>query len=109
MRRFEGEELRHGDEDQNTALILAAMFGETTSAQGDFGRELPSARETSQPATKELLSITHVSTAAAHEGTPLKAVTLKIHAGEIVGVAGIDGHGQRHLAEVIAGQRKPTS
>ena len=36
-------------------------------------------------------------------------LTLRIGAGEIFGIAGIDGHGQRHLAEAIAGQRAATS
>jgi len=31
--------------------------------------------------------------------------SLTVHAGEIVGVAGVDGNGQRPLAEAIAGQR----
>ena len=30
---------------------------------------------------------------------------LEVHAGEVVGVAGVDGNGQRPLAEAIAGQR----
>ena len=33
-------------------------------------------------------------------------VSLVLHQGEILGVAGVDGNGQRALAEVIAGQRR---
>lgn len=39
----------------------------------------------------------------------LKNFNLTVHAGEIVGVAGVDGNGQRELAECIVGLRKPTS
>ena len=39
----------------------------------------------------------------------LKNFNLTIHAGEIVGVAGVDGNGQRELAECITGLRKPSS
>lgn len=39
----------------------------------------------------------------------LKDFTLQVRAGEIVGVAGVDGNGQRELAECISGLRKPTS
>ena len=39
----------------------------------------------------------------------LKNFNLTIHAGEILGVAGVDGNGQRELAECIVGLRKPTS
>ncbi len=38
----------------------------------------------------------------------LKGLNLSINAGEIVGIAGIDGNGQRELAECISGLRKPT-
>lgn len=38
----------------------------------------------------------------------LRDLSLTVHAGEIVGVAGVDGNGQRELAECIAGLRKPT-
>jgi ABC-type uncharacterized transport system ATPase subunit len=39
----------------------------------------------------------------------LKNFSLTVHAGEIVGVAGVDGNGQRELAECIVGLRKRTS
>ena len=39
----------------------------------------------------------------------LKNFNLTVHAGEIVGVAGVDGNGQRELAECISGLRKLTS
>lgn len=37
----------------------------------------------------------------------LNGVTLQIHKGEIVGVAGVEGNGQAELAEVTAGLRRP--
>ena len=39
---------------------------------------------------------------------PLRGVTLTVSAGEIVGVAGVEGNGQRTLVEVLAGLRQPT-
>ena len=36
-------------------------------------------------------------------------VNLKVHAGEIVGIAGVSGNGQSELVEVLSGQREPTS
>lgn len=38
----------------------------------------------------------------------LKNFNLTVHTGEIVGVAGVDGNGQRELAECISGMRKLT-
>ena len=43
-------------------------------------------------------------------GVPaLHGVDLSVHAGEIVGVAGVAGNGQRELAEVITGMRRRTA
>jgi simple sugar transport system ATP-binding protein len=38
----------------------------------------------------------------------LRQVSLKVHSGEIVGIAGVAGNGQRELAEAITGLRKLT-
>jgi simple sugar transport system ATP-binding protein len=44
------------------------------------------------------------------EGLPLlKNVDLEIHAGEILGVAGVAGNGQTELAEIIVGVQAPSS
>lgn len=37
----------------------------------------------------------------------VKGVSLNVHSGEIVGIAGVSGNGQRELVEVLAGQRSP--
>jgi simple sugar transport system ATP-binding protein len=43
-------------------------------------------------------------------GVPaLHDLSLRVRAGEIVGVAGVSGNGQRELVEVLAGQRKRTA
>ncbi|MEX1143342.1 MAG: ABC transporter ATP-binding protein [Anaerolineales bacterium] len=42
-------------------------------------------------------------------GTPgLRQVSLQVHSGEILGIAGVSGNGQRELAEVITGLRATT-
>jgi ABC-type uncharacterized transport system ATPase subunit len=43
------------------------------------------------------------------QGLPaVAAVNLKVHAGEILGIAGVSGNGQSELVEVLSGQREPT-
>jgi general nucleoside transport system ATP-binding protein len=39
----------------------------------------------------------------------VREVSLKVHAGEIVGIAGVDGNGQRELVESIVGLRRPVA
>lgn len=39
----------------------------------------------------------------------ISAIDLMVYSGEIVGIAGISGNGQRELVEVLAGQRQPTA
>ena len=39
----------------------------------------------------------------------LAGVTLSVRAGEIVGVAGVAGNGQRELAETVTGMRRPSA
>jgi general nucleoside transport system ATP-binding protein len=55
-----------------------------------------------RPAT---LAVRALSTAADFAETPLREVSFDLWAGEVLGIAGVDGNGQKHLAEVLAGQR----
>ena len=38
----------------------------------------------------------------------LEAINLKVHSGEILGIAGVSGNGQSELIEVLSGQRTPS-
>ena len=44
-----------------------------------------------------------------HSRHKLENISLTIHKGEILGIAGVEGNGQKELAEVIVGIEKPTS
>ncbi len=57
---------------------------------------------------KVLLKIENLWTKNDRGFDALKGVNLEIHSGEIVGLAGVSGNGQRELAECLAGLRKVT-
>lgn len=55
---------------------------------------------------KKLLEIIELSDKSVHGGeSVLKNVSFDLYGGEILGIAGVDGNGQKELAEVIAGLR----
>src|SRR5262245_65498547 len=54
------------------------------------------------------LEIRGLSAPGPDEASGLRAIDLAVGEGEIVGVVGIDGNGQRELEEVLAGVRRPT-
>jgi simple sugar transport system ATP-binding protein len=60
-------------------------------------------------AKEKILEITDLSCVDERGLPALRNLSLDIHSGEIVGVAGVDGNGQRELAECIGGLRKPTN
>ncbi len=66
-------------------------------------------RPTDQPSGDVVLELAGIS-ALSDRGLPaLHAVDIDVRAGEIVGIAGVSGNGQRELAETIAGLRPTTA
>jgi ABC-type uncharacterized transport system ATPase subunit len=55
-----------------------------------------------------LLALEGICTAGGHRPR-LDRVSLDVHAGEILGIAGVSGNGQRELADVVAGILAPTA
>jgi ABC-type uncharacterized transport system ATPase subunit len=99
--------------EQLRARIVRIMFGEEARAladvaelreelvEGQSGGEVDAAAET-------VLELRAVSAAGEGAELGIDDVSLDLKQGEIVGVAGVDGNGQRALAEAIAGQRRAT-
>lgn len=51
------------------------------------------------------LTVRALRTEAGLGECPLREVSFDLWPGEVLGIAGVDGNGQKHLAEVLAGQR----
>lgn len=82
------------------AHLAAAMVGEIVPAETPPG--MPA------PAPQEILRLEALTLALAGRAA-LKSVSMRLYPGEIVGVAGVDGNGQRELVETLAGLHAPTS
>ncbi|MDZ4169105.1 MAG: ABC transporter ATP-binding protein [Coriobacteriia bacterium] len=56
-----------------------------------------------------LLDVSALSVMDDRKLSAVRDLSLTVHAGEIVGIAGVDGNGQRELVEAIMGLRRPVS
>ncbi|NPD16365.1 ABC transporter ATP-binding protein [Xinfangfangia sp. D13-10-4-6] len=85
---------------ENTAHIVSLMFGEDSRRPDPLSHDLP--RPAPPQKGPALLKVAGLSTAGGPQ--PLRDISFTLHAGEIFGIAGIDGNGQKALAEALAGQ-----
>ena len=92
-----GKKVYEGGTGELTARELAReMLGEEV-------REV--VREERSPAQEKVLHVSELSVRGSRDELAVSDVSLTTHRGEIVGVAGVDGNGQRELAEAIMGLR----
>jgi simple sugar transport system ATP-binding protein len=108
------QRLKTLNEAQRTDTVIRMMFGIDVGAAPDAGHEQELAillgrklrrANTVDRNTPATLSARSLATAPDFAETPLHEVSFDLWAGEILGIAGVDGNGQKHLAEVLAGQR----
>lgn len=97
--------LRHGrktgemaTKDANTESIIRMMVGEGLA---------PPKRVAGKPA-KPILELTDVSVSGVKGGQGVSGINLTVHAGEIVGIAGVSGNGQSAFAGLISGLIQPS-
>lgn len=86
--------------DLSVSDMAAMMLGEKREAKQIEKNNL----ELKQP----VLQIIDVQADKDNGLEAVKGVSLTVHSGEIVGIAGVSGNGQRELVEVLAGQRPAT-
>lgn len=91
-------ELTHDEMSQEKLVKL--MFMEKDIAVNDSALptvEIPEQKRSSEP----ILRLMNVSVAGGEESPGLKGVSLDVYGGEIVGVAGVSGNGEKEIAEVV--------
>ncbi|MBK6487613.1 MAG: ATP-binding cassette domain-containing protein [Gemmatimonadetes bacterium] len=98
--------------------LVAALLGET-SARADAARPLVSRLPLTEQRTdvpshpgrdrRLVATLQNISVSYARRAPILHNVTLDLRAGEILGVAAVEGSGQHELMRVLAGRLTPTS
>lgn len=92
-----------GDADPKTAT-------ESQIAEMMVGRPVQlTVEKNSAKAGDVVLKVTDLTVLDADGRTHVENVSFEVHAGEIVGVAGVQGNGQTELVEALTGLRKATS
>ena len=104
--------------DRVYVLRQGAVVGEVATKDTDarglatmmVGREVVLSIDKADAApTDTVLTITDLHVLDDRELGAVNGFTLSVRAGEIVGVAGVEGNGQRELVEALAGMRKVVS
>lgn len=105
------EDLRGRSHEDLQAAIVTLMFGEQTAPPP----ELVELQEQIAPPARRvvgdgvLLELDDLHVAARGGEMGVRGLTLEVRPGEILGIAGVDGNGQKELAEAVAGQRSPSA
>lgn len=83
--------------------LVTAIVGDSARAS-----EVRAVASRTSPVGVTRVSMQHVSCRGDSSATLLRDVSLSIAAGEVVGVAGVDGSGCRELLRLLSGHLKPT-
>jgi simple sugar transport system ATP-binding protein len=107
-----------GAADRVIVMRDGRVVGETTPSATDqiglarmmVGRDvvLDLKKEPSKPGD-DVLNVSELVVRAQNGLDAVKGVSFTVRAGEIVGIAGVDGNGQTELVEAIVGLRRPTA
>jgi ABC-type uncharacterized transport system ATPase subunit len=101
-----------------TVIRLGKVVGSTTPKQADerklatmmVGREvlLRVKKKVAKPG-KAVLKVTDLKVADNRHHITVNGVSFEVHAGEILGIAGVQGNGQTELVEALTGLRRSVS
>ena len=112
---IDSQRLQSLSDGERTAEVQRMMFGSGENGGRAAHTETPDlaewiGRKTRRPRTvgrrlPPILTVSGLDTDAQVGEAPLREVSFDLWSGEVLGIAGVDGNGQKHLAEVVAGQR----
>jgi simple sugar transport system ATP-binding protein len=91
--------------DTDPAALATMMVGDDPRARGEAAASGVLPRAAAAPGEVKL-ALRRLTVSGDRGETAVDAVDLDVHGGEIVGIAGVSGNGQRELMEALAGQRE---
>ena len=97
------ERFKNLDEDTLIAEVVELMFG----SEHDHDAEMIHTPRIVSPDQTPVLNVQDLTLAPTITSPGLSKISFSMFPGEILGIAGIDGNGQKQLAEVLAGQIQP--
>ena len=105
------DDLRSKTEQEVIDAVVAMMFGREADSESLKETLLgsvsePHALRAVDRSASPVLSLLGCRTVGERGECPLDGTDLEVWSGEVLGIAGVDGNGQKHLAEVLAGQRR---
>jgi ABC-type uncharacterized transport system ATPase subunit len=92
-----------------SGVLLRPQLTEGKLIQMMFAKSLPSFSQIAKKtplSDSPLLRLQEISTHGEVTGVSLKDIDLEIHPGEIVGVAGVSGNGQKELGDIVLGMER---
>jgi len=118
---LDGEALSSASSEELRGAIIRMMFGEEARAVEDVAElqedlevveqehlEIAEQEPSHEVDSETVLELDRASAQGVGAELGIEDVSFTLAAGEILGVAGVDGNGQRALAETISGQRHLT-
>src|SRR5947209_11957653 len=95
---------------QNAGELVTRNTNPSEIARAMVGRELKELKARATPPRTDVVLEVRGLEARSDRGSPeLRGVEFEVHAGEILGVAGVGGNGQSELAQCILGLRRPSA
>ena len=92
--------------DETTPQQLAA---EMVGGEGDAKREFAAPQRAERERGEARLQVKSLVVDGDRGQVAVAGLSVNVHAGEIVGIAGVSGNGQREFAEALVGQRRRVS
>jgi simple sugar transport system ATP-binding protein len=93
-----------------TGRVATAEVTEEAIAEMMVGRQIVlEVARPSRPRGPVVAELRHLAYVAATGRPVLRDFSLNLYAGEILGIAGVEGNGQTELAEVLSGLKAPTT